>query len=246
MKIGITEQGDPSIDFSWVEKLDTMDGAIIITKNLIKKVREEAMPYKDKIIWHVTCTGYGGTVIEPNIPNYLEQLGNAEELRKTGVKDDHIVIRIDPIIPTDKGLITAKKVFLEAYKGGFRRFRVSLLDCYSHVRERFEQKGLKLPYGDSFYPSFKMIENANHMFKELKENFPDIVIESCAEKQLTTTERTGCISKKDFDILGLDTSKVDNVGYQRKGCLCCSAKKELLSNKKQCPYGCLYCYWKNN
>lgn len=125
LKLGITEQGDPSIDFSWVEKLETVEGAIIITK-----------------------------------------LDNAEELRKMGVKDDHIVIRIDPIIPTEKGLITAKKVFLKAYKRGFRRFRVSLLDCYSHVRERFEQKGLKLPHGDSFYPSLKMIENANRLFTE--------------------------------------------------------------------------------
>lgn len=242
MKIGITEQGDPSIDFSWAEKLDTMDGAIIITKNLTEKVRKSAVPYINKIIWHVSCTGYGGTVIEPNIPNCLTQLDNAEKLKEIGVKDNHIVIRIDPIIPTEKGLKTAEKVFDEAYKRGFRRFRVSLLDCYTHVRERFNEKGLKLPYGDSFYPSFKMIDNANQLFESLKKKYPDISIESCAEKQLVATERTGCIGKKDFDILKLDTLKIDSAGYQRKGCLCCSAKKELLSNKKQCPYGCLYCY----
>lgn len=34
MKIGITERGDPSIDFTWTKKLDKVDGAILITKNL--------------------------------------------------------------------------------------------------------------------------------------------------------------------------------------------------------------------
>ena len=37
MKIGITERGDASIDYSWVNKLDKVDGAIIITKNLTDK-----------------------------------------------------------------------------------------------------------------------------------------------------------------------------------------------------------------
>lgn len=40
MKIGVTERGDPSIDFTWTKKLDKMDGAILITKNLTDKVIE--------------------------------------------------------------------------------------------------------------------------------------------------------------------------------------------------------------
>lgn len=31
-KIGITEAGDAGLDLSWANKLDTVDGAIIITK----------------------------------------------------------------------------------------------------------------------------------------------------------------------------------------------------------------------
>lgn len=31
-KIGITEAGDAGLDLSWANKLDTVDGAIVITK----------------------------------------------------------------------------------------------------------------------------------------------------------------------------------------------------------------------
>ena len=31
---------------------------------------------------------------------------------------------------------------------------------------------------------------------------------------------------------------------QRASCSCLSQKVELLSNKKQCHHGCLYCYWR--
>ena len=38
MRIGITERGDPSIDYSWKDKIGNMDGTIIITKNLTDKL----------------------------------------------------------------------------------------------------------------------------------------------------------------------------------------------------------------
>lgn len=246
MKIGVTERGDPSIDLSWIEKLDDVDGAIVITKHLTNEIIKKSKPYYDKLIFHITCTGYGLTKLEPRIPTYDYQIDKALELIEAGVDYSHVVIRVDPIIPTEKGLKTAKNVFNYAYSKGFKRFRVSLLDCYPHVRDRLKKCGFPLPYGENeFQPSQEMIDNANNLFLKLKRKYPDIVIESCAEKGLTETDRCGCISKKDFEILGLDTSNVDDAGYQRSGCLCCSAKTELLTNKVQCPYGCIYCYWKN-
>lgn len=245
MKIGITERGDPSIDFSWVPKMEKMDGVILITKNLTDAVIAAAKPYLSKMIFHVTCTGMGGTTIEPNIPPYLWQLEQARMLHKMGVDMERIVIRIDPIVPTLKGLETARKVFEAAYRKGFRRFRISLLDCYPHVRQRFAEHHIPAPYGsEHFTPLNKMFEDADAMVKLLKENYPDICIESCAEPNLKETEKTGCVSKKDLQLLGLCLEDVDQTGYQRKNCLCCSAKTELLTEKKQCPYGCLYCYWK--
>lgn len=245
MKIGVTERGDPSIDFTWLDKIGEMDGTVLITKNLTDKLIDAAKPYIDKIVFHVTCTGYGGTVVEPNIPEYKTQIANATKLLELGVPVSRVVIRVDPIIPTKKGLQRAKDVIDHAYTQGFRRFRVSLMDAYPHVRKRFKELGIDPPYGEYFFAHYNMIADANALFRTLKQTYGDISIESCAEKTLTETECIGCISEKDLGLLGLDTSTADEVGYQRKGCLCCSSKKELLAEKKQCPYKCVYCYWKN-
>ena len=244
LKIGITERGDPSLDFSWVEKSEKMDGVILITKNLTDKVIECAQKNIDKYIFHVTCPGYGGTVIEPNIPVFYEQLNQAKKLLDMGVSVERVVIRIDPIIPTDKGMMTAGKVFLNAIKMGFKRFRISVMDAYPHVRERMIAQGIEPPYGEMFTAPSAMFENVDSLVRQLKNLHPDLSIESCAEGKLKETMHTGCVSERDLDILGIQHNVVDNSGYQRKGCLYCSAKTELLSNKKQCPYRCIYCYWK--
>jgi len=65
--------------------------------------------------------------------------------------------------------------------------------------------------------------------------------EACAEY---TPHQLGCISQKDFDILGIQ-GKATPAGFQRKGCMCIAGKVELLNSKKRCPHGCLYCYWKD-
>ena len=40
MKTGITERGDAAIDLTWANKLDNLDTATIITKNLSLKFRD--------------------------------------------------------------------------------------------------------------------------------------------------------------------------------------------------------------
>lgn len=245
MKIGVTERGDPSLDFSWVEKSEKMDGVILITKNLTDRVMTEAQKNIDKYIFHISCTGYGGTIVEPNIPDFKHQLQQAKKLVDMGVDINRIVVRVDPIIPTDKGLKVALKVFSNAHDMGFRRFRMSVLDAYPHVRERMRANGIEPPYGNMFSPTNRMFDDVNSLVKQLKNMYPDSSFESCAEGKLTETEQIGCVSEKDLKILGIKFDTIDSTGYQRKGCLCCSAKTELLANKKRCPYKCMYCYWKN-
>ncbi len=245
MRIGVTEYGDPSLDFSWVNKVDTVDGVVLITKNLTDAVIQKVAPNLDKFIFHITCTGWGNTIIEPNIPKYTDQLNNAKKLVDLGVDVERIVIRVDPIIPSPRCLGRARRVFDYATALGFKRFRVSLLDAYPHVRERFAKANIVPPYLNNFSPTDEMVDNANKMFAELKAQYPDIVIESCAEKDLVETEKIGCVSKKDVELLNLDTESCDEVGFQRKTCLCCSAKTELLEKKERCPYKCLYCYWRD-
>lgn len=243
MKIGITERGDAGLDYSWQNKLSTVDGAVLITKSLSPKFREAVSTVSGKVIVHVTCTGYGGTVLEPNVPKWDVQLMEADKFN-SGFKASRVVIRVDPIIPTEKGITTAKAVIVRAADMGFKRFRVSVLDMYPHVKERFAEAGLPLPYGDNFYPDSSQFEAVDAMLAEIKDMFPDIVIEGCAEPQLRNVIQAGCIGPKEISIL-CPNETYEKSPYQRATCMCCGGKTELLNNKHRCPNGCLYCYWKD-
>lgn len=67
IKIGITERGDAALDFSWYDKLSTVSGAILITKNITDEFIHRVMQaYQNgyKLIIHATCTGWGQSIIE--------------------------------------------------------------------------------------------------------------------------------------------------------------------------------------
>ena len=109
-KIGITEAGDAGIDLSWQNKLSKIDGAILITKNITTSFIRAVLPFYGKVIVHATITGYGGSIVEPNVPNPRNQFLGLNHLLESGFSLDHIVIRVDPIIPTTKGIDKAKWV----------------------------------------------------------------------------------------------------------------------------------------
>lgn len=246
MRIGVTERGDPSLDWTWIDKMDQVDAAILITKNLSDELIQKAKPYFGKLKFHITCTGYGGTCVEPHIPNMLHQLSQTKKLVEEGMPKERIIIRVDPIIPTSLGIRRAATVIYTFAKAGFRKFRVSLIDMYPHVRERFRKADLPLPFGEKFAPSAEQLAETDRCLAEIRRKYPDIVFESCAEPGLREAEAVGCITAADANDFGLGLeANIHDAGYQRKYCLCCSAKTELLSQKSQCPYKCLYCYWKN-
>ena len=244
MKIGITERGDPGFDLSWAGKLFAAN--IIITKQLRlsnKAFINAILQNKDKIILHVGCTGFGGTVVEPNVPHPQEVKNAVMYLLENSFPVSQTVLRIDPIIPTAEGLLGVKNV-LELFRDtGIKRVRVSILDLYPHVRIRFAGENLQLPY-PRFTASYEQFRNTEKVLNEFQDIYS---FEACAEPNLQIGEKIGCISPKDLDILNVkyDANNIDSSGYQRNTCLCPSGKTELLSlGRKQCPSGCLYCYWK--
>lgn len=246
-KIGITEAGDASLDYQWVSKMVFVDGAILITKNVSDKFIDEVVKVKDKVIVHATVTGFGGTVLEPNIPKVGYSMTQINKLILKGFPKEKIVIRIDPIIPTSKGIMQFVDIVDLFMIQDFKRFRISLIDMYPHVRERFREKGLPNPYmGNNFSPLKSQIEAVDKYIIELKKKYEGLRIESCAEKDLKETIKIGCVSEYDINLLGLKVEEgIDSIGFQRKDCLCYSGKTELLNHKEPCKYNCLYCYWKN-
>lgn len=259
LKIGITERGDAGIDLSWKEKLNAVDGAILITKKITDEFAHALLQEHKKgtpIILHATCTGWGGSWLEPNVPTPEEQLTAAKNLLDNGFPIERLVLRIDPIIPTTEGLNRFKSVLKTAKDRGLpietMRKRISVLDEYPHVKERLTAIGKEAFYGDYFYAAPWLMKNVAKTIDRIIEDWGNnaIPFESCAEPKLTEmTENinaSGCVSTQDINILGIDTSDLPSSinGQRRHGCLCCTAKKELLTNKQRCPNGCLYCYWK--
>lgn len=251
MNFGTTEAGDASMNYEWVEKLDTVDGCIVITKNLTEKFINTLLSLKERrLILHASCTGYGGTVLEKHLPPYEETLNKIRLLIDSGFSSERIVLRVDPIIPTTKGINVFEKVVRKSREiiPDVKRIRISVLDMYPHVRKRFDEHHFPVLYQGNFQASNGTFEILDEKIKELKDLYTDISIESCAETKLPSSEAIGCVSAKDFEILNLKLSSFDRKG-QRKNCLCVCEKKELLTfmynqtGYNHC-YGCLYCYWK--
>ena len=244
MKIGITERGNAGIDISWADKLNTVDGAIIISKYLSDELIQKLVTHQKKIIFHCTCTGYGGTVLEPNVPDVEWTHEQLFKLIKAGFDPSHIVLRADPIIPTQKGIDAFETAVIFA-PVEIKRTRISVLDMYPHVQERFKTANLPLPYGNKFSPSSEQIALVNASLERMHAT----QFEACAEKGLKSSEgnlqHIGCISEKDLQILGLSIPENSKTGTQRAACLCLNCKTELLAVKHPCKNGCLYCYWKN-
>lgn len=240
--IGFTEAGDAGLDFSWTEKL--YDVNIIISKHLtVKNERliEELIAHKRQVIFHCTCTGYGGTVVEPNVPTPEEVHEGVLELIRRGFPKLQIVLRTDPIIPTPKGVARVEKVWQLFSDTGIVRCRVSIIDMYPHVKARFEEAWGYAPF-NTFQAPQEMQDLVRAAIRKAGNKYK---FETCAEHLMPKEKETaGCVGKADFALLNVPCDNPPG-GFQRAGCKCLMGKTELLQNRFRCPSGCLYCYWKD-
>lgn len=246
MKIGITERGDAGINFEWERKLHNMDGAVLISKKFSNDFIDKVLAAEKPLVLHCTCTGYGGTKLEPCVPYYKDQLNQLAYLIKRGFNPAKCVLRIDPIFPSEKGLDRVREVLdhFISLETGITRIRISLVDEYPHVKVRYRKNGWTPLYGDDFGPSDEQIRMVSKVLSEY-----DFTYETCAETKLSNEApcfiEKGCISETDLILMNLPVEEYSQNPQNRRGCHCLSCKTELLDNKHPCPNGCLYCYWKN-
>lgn len=247
MKIGITERGDAGINLAWTCKMGTVNGAVLITKNITEQFKQAVLNCNKPVIVHCTCTGYGGSALEPNVPDYVTQLNNLKDLINRGFPADHCILRIDPIFPSEKGLKRVNEVmqYFIQLNTGITRIRISIVDEYRHVKERYRQRGWNPLYGDNFGPSTSQVRAVACTLQ----NYP-FMFETCAESNLCNYTSNcimqGCISNTDLRIMGLPEVSMSENPQNRKGCHCLSCKTELLTERKPCPNGCVYCFWKKD
>jgi len=251
--IGITERGDAGRSQAWVPQVEAgmVDMAILITKCITQAFLDNvARLHKEgrRLIVHCGCTGWGGTVIEPGSPTPAVQLKSLAILLDAGFPVDRCVLRIDPIIPKEGGIERAESVLRMADQTiGLDRLRVriSVVDDYPHVKQRFRTMGLETIYPRS---QFTASPDQFRQVSDMCGRFPRATFETCAEKMLQgpNIKAQGCVSDQDLAIVGIHRARAAGVNPQnRSGCLCLSGKKELLTQKHPCASQCLYCYWQD-
>ena len=228
VKIGITERGDPVFDLSWKDWIQRGNPAILISKDPLSLWRH-LQEFKDpNIIVHTTITGYGSTILEPYVPVFSNALEGFGKLCRS-LGPERVVLRVDPVFPTSVGLSKAQWVIVQAQKLYKTRVRISFLDLYPHVRARFENHGINIPW-NTFHAPLDFREAA---WVQLGQ--PEI----CGEPGFKCA---GCVSELDCNILGVKV--LNRCSFQRTICNCSGNKHELLKNKQRCGFKCIYCYWR--
>jgi len=234
MRFFITERGDLSHQLEAAKsrlrsEYQPGDALLAISKNADNaKLREFLVKAKAFTVFHATVTGFGRTKAEPGVSKPSAVIDGIKALIKAGFSAEQIVLRIDPIIPTQKGIETAKAV-IEACPSGIKRIRFSFIDGYAGIKPFLPWSGFHAPK-----------ENQDAALAMLYSAANGRSLEACGEPGLK--ENQGCISPKDYQILGLPIPEQTLKG-QRKGCLCLGNKTEILTKPKRCPNGCIYCYY---
>lgn len=248
-KVGITEASEISFFLDAFDRL--YDANIIITKRLTNELIDKLAENSDKCILHLTVTGFAGSKIEPLTPTKDIIKDKLLTLIGKGFPVSHIVLRVDPIIPTDKGIETAIDVLKTFSDVGISRVRLSFLDMYKHVIERFSKEGIEIPSiyknGDgtvNFHSDIKVRMKKLVVLSDVAKELGYCSVEVCGEPGIKSVS---CLSQKDIDILGL-TDKITLIGNkgQRSSCGCPANKTELLKVGKpsRCENSCLYCFWR--
>lgn len=240
-RIGTTEVGEIAFNLDAFDHL--YEGNIIITKRLSNGLIEKLIENKEKIIFHCCVTGMGSSRIEPFVPKSDETYKKLVELLEKGFPISHVVLRVDPIVPTEKGIETALGV-ITAFSGlGIKRLRFSFLDNYKHVKKRFKEEGIEELYGGEFHAPLELRKEYAAKIEKVAHDGGFESVEACGEPGI---ESISCLSQRDIDILGLtDKIVLEGSAEQRDSCGCPANKSELIKVKPhRCEHKCLYCYWR--
>ena len=205
-KIGITETYDPCFVPDWETKL--LEANIVISKELNDEMIEKLLIVQDRVIFHHTVTGQGGTILEPNVQTPEHEFTQFRKLLSRGFPLTHYVLRLDPIILWSKETQDNIIKVLELWKPVVEecrnqiRCRVSVVDLYPHVKERLAAAGYKVFY-DTFTAPDAVFRRIDTIFCPYYHTFQ---FECCAEPKLFpyNFESRGCASDKDLALLGID------------------------------------------
>ena len=223
------------------EKVHTL---VVWTKNPRNMITpgklKEVLSSYSQLYVHLTITGLGNTILEPNIPewkNAVKMLPNLVELVKG---PERITWRFDPLIEveTERTRLSNYELFPEIAEQikehGITKCKTSWVVPYKKVIRRLDKKDIKLN-----------ILLQNERLKQAEE------LETLAEKygfdlsycSMKGFSRSHCIDGELFNRLhskGFSCSEKRAKGQRR---LCgCTESIDIGWYSLKCNNGCLYCY----
>lgn len=259
-EIGINREIDASADLTIFQRLKPIMN-VIITRDLTNLLlQKELIKHKKNIILHVVVSGYGATPLEPYTPHPRSIFGAILALLRQGFPKEQIVLRIDPVIPNEQGL-QALGLILEVFaKLRIRRCRIRMLKMNKNILKRIQWTYIT-SFGNFSNPYYNEVENKvyagpskSHMSQVLSilKKYESIYIfETCMRglfKDFPGIPDLGCVSYRDFQVLGVKDADILKDFEKSSGCSCPVNAKELSKINKQnitqCKLKCVHCVHK--
>lgn len=233
----MTEMTDPY--FHWNKIQNSKERPLIIySKN---KIPVDFLKENKDVGVNITITGWGNTWLEPNVPSAIQMIDYFNQLTNE-IDINRIRLRIDPIIPTECGIVIANAVLNSIVK--LPKTIISIIQLYYGQNEIFRELEINfddytIQSGRALFPKKQVAEEIyNSLIKERPESKD--LISFCGMPYQIGNLHNGCVDDDMLKAIGVKDFKRIKEGYQRPGCKCVIQKKQLLFGK--CEHGCKYCY----
>jgi hypothetical protein len=210
-------------------------GLILRNEKLLK-----CLDAYDQCFYHVTITGMGGTILEPNIPAAEETLNHLSLLISLLGRADHFILRFDPIVHVSlaDGLLYTnfdlfRPIASKARRMGITRSVVSWMQIYPKVKSRMLNQSVipvEISEKDWQKEASDLIQAAGQLKMRLN---------GCCVSGWPVSR---CIDGEELTALHPSNEKADSgkAKGQRKLCGCTTSWD--IGWYYPCPGGCLYCY----
>lgn len=197
------------------------------------------------LYFQYTITGYGGSLIEPNVPTMEDSIKTLEKML-INYKPEQFNIRFDPILfSKETGMVTERlkdfgklcKYLKELDMISKCRITTSYISLYDNVARQLQRK-IKI-VNDK--------EQAKKFFEEMANislSYGGKGIGMCCCKEFENIKgiyQSHCIDGKLLDELFSEKSSKAKSTGQREGCGC-SKSIDIGSYNQKCDHNCLYCY----
>ncbi len=168
IRVGIVQNGEPSVDYSWISKMEDVDFSILRVRNLTDEFVQAVLPHKHKLLLCVVCSGYGGTVVEPNVMDVQQQVFQLKRLLSMGFPKERVCLCVEPIIPTAKGIKNFVKVVEEMHT--FVSYCcINILKNTPLIQKRFAENKLPVLYGGEMYPPQSVWDKVDEVVADLSQ-----------------------------------------------------------------------------